>query len=184
VFSDLPTDQAALLDAHFRLLGLWNRKLNLTTEDSVERHYGESVFLARHLPAGAWRIVDIGSGPGFPGFPVAVLRPECSVTLVESHQRKAVFLKEATRGLKNVRVRAVRAEAVTDTYDWAISRAVSYEDLARCLPRLAPRVALLTGGAEPIAALGYTWEEPIALTGSTSRFLRIGSVSRETPCFT
>jgi 16S rRNA (guanine527-N7)-methyltransferase len=67
-------------------------------ETAVVRHYCESLYLAIHLPPGGHRIVDLGSGAGFPGFPIAVARPECSVVLVESHQRKAAFLKEAARG--------------------------------------------------------------------------------------
>ena len=165
------------LQAHYDLLRKWNQKLNLTSEESLERHYGESLFLAEHLPPGNLRIVDIGSGPGFPGFPVAVVRPECSVTLVESHQRKAVFLREAGRKLRNVRVLAVRAEDVNERFDWAISRGVSYQDLGRVLPRLAPNVALLTGAEEPSAGLSMLWETGILLPDSRNRFLR---VSRET----
>ena len=170
------------LEAHYQLLKKWNRVLNLTSVDdydeAVERHYGESLFLGRHLPDGVLRIADIGSGAGFPGIPVAVLRPDCLVTLIESHQRKAVFLREATRGLSNVRVISKRAEDVMEGFDWVISRAVSYEDLGKNLKRLASRVALLTGADEPPVKLGFCWEPPIALPGGTNRFLR---VSRETP---
>src|ERR1017187_6190482 len=99
----------------------WNRSLNLTAirsrEEAIERHYCESLFLGARLPAGALRIADVGSGAGFPGFPVAVLRPECSVTLIESHKRKAVFLREASRTLPNVRVFAKRAEDVGERFD-------------------------------------------------------------------
>src|ERR1035441_7985957 len=90
----------------------WNQKLNLTSirnrEEAIQRHYGESLFLGMRLPPGAWKIADIGSGAGFPGFPVAVLRPDCQVTLIESHQRKAVFLRESSRKQPNIRVLARR----------------------------------------------------------------------------
>jgi 16S rRNA (guanine(527)-N(7))-methyltransferase RsmG len=161
------------LEEHYRLLKLWNRKLNLTSEESLERHYGESIFLAEHLPAGRLRIADIGSGAGFPGFPVAVVRPDCAVTLIESHQRKAVFLKEVSRGHANIRVLAERAEEVDEEFDWAISRAVSYEDLSGSLKRFGGRAALLTGAASPPGELGFEWEEPIPLPGSKQRFLRM-----------
>ena len=52
------------LEAHYQLLQKWNQKLNLTSEESLERHYGESLFLAERLPPGTLRIVDIGSGAG------------------------------------------------------------------------------------------------------------------------
>ena len=165
------------LEAHRRLLEKWNRVLNLTRISDVERNYGESLFLGRHLPAGRLRICDVGSGAGFPGFPVAVLRPDCEVTLIESHQRKAVFLKEAARGLANVRVLACRAEDVEEGFDWAISRAVSAADLGGLLGRLASNVALLTG-AEEASIPGFAWETAIPLPDSRNRYLRLGH------CFT
>jgi 16S rRNA (guanine527-N7)-methyltransferase len=86
---ELSPGQVEALEAHYRLLLRWNRTLNLTSirkiEEAVERHYCESLFLGTHLPQDLLRIADIGSGAGFPGFPVAVLRPDCSVTLIESH---------------------------------------------------------------------------------------------------
>src|SRR5690242_14425854 len=122
----LAPGQFERLGAHYELLLKWNRVLNLTSvrslNEAAERHYGESLFLASRLPAGSFRIVDIGSGAGFPGFPVAVARPDCQITLVESHQRKAVFLREASRGMPNVAVGAQRAESVSENFDWAISR--------------------------------------------------------------
>jgi 16S rRNA (guanine527-N7)-methyltransferase len=165
------------LEEHYRLLQLWNKKLNLTSENSLERHYGESVFLAEHLPPGALHVVDIGSGAGFPGFPVAVVRPDCQVTLVESHQRKAVFLKEASRPHTNIRVLAKRAEEIEERFDWAISRGVSYRDLKVNLKRLAANAALLSGADAPPPELGFDWLAPIPLPGSRQRFLY---VSRET----
>ena len=175
---ELSSGQVAALETHYQLLLRWNRTLNLTsikkTEEAVERHYCESLFLGTHLPQGALRMADIGSGAGFPGFPVAVLRPDCSVTLIESHQRKAVFLREASRNLPNVRVLARRAESVEEQFDWAISRAVSYQDLASFLKNLAPSVDLLTGGEEPPDGFGFVWQPPIPVPWSRQRFLRTG----------
>lgn len=169
----------AALEAHYRLLEKWNRTLNLTRITEVERNYGESLFLGQHLPAGELRICDIGSGAGFPGFPVAILRADCEVTLIEAHQRKAVFLKEASRGRANIRVVAKRAEDVDDKFDWAISRAVSDVDLSAVLPRLAEQVALLTGVEEPQIA-GFQWQTAILLPESRNRYLRIGHANCST----
>jgi 16S rRNA (guanine527-N7)-methyltransferase len=180
---ELSPGQVEALEAHYQLLLRWNRVLNLTSikrmEEAVERHYCESLFLGTHLPQGRLRIADIGSGAGFPGFPVAVLRPDCSVTLIESHQRKSVFLREASRNLPNVRVVAIRAEDVKEQFDWAISRAVSYKDLALFLKDLAPSVDLLTGGEEPPDGSGFVWQAPILLPWGGQRFLRSGQ-----QCFT
>ena len=174
---DLSQGQVAALEAHYDLLLRWNKTLNLTTitslEEAVERHYCESLFLGAQLPAGNLRVVDVGSGAGFPGFPVGILRPDCSVALVESHQRKAVFLREASRKVGNVRVIGKRAEDVEAEFDHLISRAVSYEDLKRSLKRLAPAADLLTGAEEP-PGLGMDWDEAIAVPWGNARFLRIG----------
>jgi 16S rRNA (guanine(527)-N(7))-methyltransferase RsmG len=175
---ELSPGQVEALESHYQLLLRWNRTLNLTSikkmEEAVERHYCESLFLGTHLPQGRLRIADVGSGAGFPGFPVAVLRPDCSVTLIESHQRKAVFLREASRSLPNVRVLAKRAEDVNEQFDWAISRAVSYEDLASFLKNLAPNADLLTGGEEPPGGIGFVWQPQIPMPWGAQRFLRIG----------
>ena len=105
-----------------------------------------ALFLARFLPVGSFRSIDVGSGPGFPGIPVAIYRPDCQVTLIESHQRKAVFLREAIRGLSNVTVVAGRAEDVKQEFDWVISRAVDPDEVLGL--RLAPRFALLIGDSD------------------------------------
>ena len=180
----LAPDHIHKLEAHYELLSRWNRRLNLTSiaslDVAVERHYCESVFLAGHLPESSLTIVDIGSGGGFPGIPVAILRPDCPVTLVEAHQRKAVFLKEASRGLPNVRVLPTRAEEMAEVFDCAISRAVSYADLVPILKKVARTADLLTGEEEPPGEMCFTWNEVIRLPWGTNRFLRLG-VSR---CFT
>jgi 16S rRNA (guanine527-N7)-methyltransferase len=175
---ELSAPQVAALERHFELLLKWNRVLNLTSVrdpgEMVERHYCESLFLAARLPAGTLSIADIGSGPGFPGFPVAVARPDCSVVLIESHQRKSVFLREAARFVSNVRVMAVRAEAVGEEFDHVISRAVSYADLGKSLKRMGRNADLLSGAEEPPASLGFDWGAPLALPWGDQRFLRIG----------
>src|SRR5258708_39356688 len=130
--SELQLDQ---LERHYNSLTRWNQRLNLTRirdlEESVKFHYCESLFLGRSLPSGIHRIVDVGSGGGFPGLPVAILRPECQITLIESHQRKSVFLREACRELQNVRVVPKRAEEIDESFDWLISRAVSPADILK-----------------------------------------------------
>ena len=150
-FCQLSSEQLDQLEQHYALLLRWNKVINLTrietVEAAVERHYAESLFLGSTLPACSLSIADVGSGGGFPGIPVAVLRPDCALSLIESHQRKAVFLKEAARAIKNIRVLAMRAEDVHEEFDWVISRAVSWQDLKATAFSLAPNLALL--GTEP-----------------------------------
>ncbi len=155
----LSSEQLDILEAHYNLMLRWNQRLNLTRivrlDDAVRVHYVESLFLATLLPPGAFSTADIGSGAGFPGIPLAVLRPECQVTLVESHQRKAVFLREASRDLKNVAVLAQRSQDVKQHFDWIVSRAVSPEEVIGL--SLSNHLALLIG-QEDAARLGPSWK--------------------------
>jgi len=144
-YGALNADQLNCLEDHYELLLRWNQKVNLTRitslTDAVRYHYCESLYLAQSLPKRALRIIDIGSGGGFPGIPLAIYRPDCEVTLVESHQRKAVFLGEAVRNLANVRVLPQRAENVGGEYDWMVSRAVRAKDILKL--RLAANISIL-----------------------------------------
>jgi 16S rRNA (guanine527-N7)-methyltransferase len=184
----LTSQQMGLLESHYALLNRWNRSLNLTSvrdmKDAITRHYGESLFLAAHLPEKCASVADLGSGAGFPGIPTAVLRPECSVTLIESHQRKAVFLKEATRHLGNVRVMAKRAEAVEGRFDWLVSRAVAPKEVLHFVPGLASNLALLLAredAAKLILGSKLRFEEPIPMPWLARSVVLLGKyVSRET----
>ena len=175
---ELSAEQIGQLGQYYELLTRWNKVLNLTSvrtiEEAVERHYCESVFAACHLPEVAVSIADVGSGAGFPGLPIAIVRPQCSVALIESHQRKAVFLREAARDLGNVRVIAKRAEEVTERFDWVVSRAVRYSDIAGVLKKLGRNAELLTGEVRRSELAGFDWQEPIPLPWGERRYLWIG----------
>ncbi len=169
-------EQIIQLSRHYVLLKQWNQRVNLTaireSRKIVERHFGESLFLAVNLPE-AKTVVDVGSGAGFPGLPLAVARPETTVTLVESITKKAVFLKEAGRELGNVRVLRARAGEVDERFDWAVCRAVSPAEVLPVLRNLADNVALMV--SQDIAAgLGEGWERPIPLPWGDQRVLVMG----------
>lgn len=161
-YGHLISAQLEQLEAHYNLLLRWNQRLNLTRitslEDAVRFHYCESLFLALSLPTKPLRIVDIGSGGGFPGIPVAIFRPDCELTLVESHQRKAVFLREASRNIANIRVIAARAEEVNEKFDLAISRAVSLSELVSL--GLAGEFNLLVGASDAAQLTGSSTRLP------------------------
>jgi 16S rRNA (guanine527-N7)-methyltransferase len=159
----LTQHQLDLLEQHYRLLCNWNKRINLTrirnAREAVRFHYCESLFLGQWLPKGKLRIADVGSGAGFPGIPLAVLRPDCTIDLIESHQRKAAFLREASRQRANVNVVSKRAEECPGGYGWMISRAVRVEELLKL--KLAPNLALLVGpgDADGLEVLKLPWGE-------------------------
>jgi hypothetical protein len=180
----LTPTQIGELFRHYSLLVRWNETLNLTSvrglEDAVVRHYCESLFLAAHLPGTPLSAIDAGSGGGFPGIPLAVLRSNCRVTLAESRQRKAVFLREATRHLPNVQVAACRFEELSMTFDWVVSRAVKWAPVLKWASGggRASSVALLLGRDDAVAAVasgGLDRHETIPLPWGLRRVLVVGN---------
>lgn len=118
------------LERYLDLLLLWNQRINLTAvRDAagiIEKHFLDSLAVVPHIPGDAATLVDVGSGPGFPGAVIALARPALRATLVESNQKKAAFLQALRRELPipNVTVLAQRAESsAPGTFDVAVSRA-------------------------------------------------------------
>src|SRR5438552_18916429 len=113
----LSEDQLQQISTYLDLLLKWNARINLTSvrdpEEILSRHFGESFFLAEHLFSDEPIIFDLGSGAGFPGLPLAIYAPQAKITLLESQNKKATFLKEVARALTltNVNVFSSRAEA-------------------------------------------------------------------------
>jgi 16S rRNA (guanine527-N7)-methyltransferase len=122
--------QLAQLIAHYEMMLAWNRHTNLTRiinpEDAARLHYGESLFGAQFVGE-AKKILDIGSGAGFPAVPLAVRLPDLEVTALEANQKKALFLQEAKEALKleNFQVARARVEAFDlHGFDLLTSRAL------------------------------------------------------------
>src|ERR1700674_1377292 len=91
--------QIIYIQRYMKLLLKWNEKINLTAiRDPLEilyRHFCESMFAAAAVPLEGGRLADVGSGAGFPGLPLKIIRAELEVFLVESNAKKATFLAEA-----------------------------------------------------------------------------------------
>ena len=173
------------------LLLKWNARTNLTAvrqpEQIVERHFGESFFAAQHLLAGpVTSTIDLGSGAGFPGLPMAIYAPSVKFTLIESQSKKATFLKEAVRttGLKNVTIYAGRAEDFPGKAELVMMRAVEKFAVSAAVATglVAPggRLALLISEAQMTAAEqllpGLRWSVPIAIPKSNARVLLVGAL--------
>jgi 16S rRNA (guanine527-N7)-methyltransferase len=106
----------AQLAVYLELIVKWNARTNLTAirtpEEIVRRHFGESLFAGLHLGE-CPTLLDFGSGAGFPGIPIQLVRPDIAVTLAESQGKKAAFLREVVRTLGiSAEVWADRVEAM------------------------------------------------------------------------
>lgn len=179
------------ISKYIDILVKWNARINLTAvrapEEMVQRHFGESFFAANHVLSQGTveRVIDLGSGAGFPGVPFAILAPQAQVTLIESNQKKAAFLRELIYqlDLKNAKVFADRGEKYAHTADVVTMRAV--ESFSKVLPlaiRLAEprgRVALMIGSSQVQEATGsgdqMMWSEPLPVPGGHSRVLLVGT---------
>ncbi len=140
------------MERHFALMLKWNRTVNLTSitemQEAVDRHYAECLFLGVSCPLRPESLADIGSGAGFPGVPLAVLWPQCQVTLVESDTRKAAFLRECRDLVPNLRVECVRSEHLTGEFDAVVGRAVRPADIVRVGRRCSRMVGLLISSSD------------------------------------
>jgi 16S rRNA (guanine527-N7)-methyltransferase len=185
----LTQPQTNQFEAYLSLLLSWNERVNLTAirdeEGILSRHFVESILCARSLPDGIVTLLDLGSGAGFPGIPIALCRPEISVTLAESQGKKAAFLNEALRvlGVRGM-VHAQRAELLTALFDCVTLRAVDRMEqavqAARRLVRPGGWLALMTTGTELghlQAAVGeeLTWSRTVQLPGSVDRLIAFGT---------
>ncbi len=166
-------------------LDRWNARINLTAirdpAEMVSGHLLDSLAI-RPLIEGK-SLIDIGTGAGFPGFPMAVLRPDCQFTLVESHARKSVFLREASRELPNIRVVEQRAESLSLRFDWIVSRGVRWKKPLDLVPRLGDHIALLLGesdAAELRRKHEIAWSPTTRLPWGERRVMLTGCVPRGT----
>lgn len=126
-------------------------------EELESRHVPECLALARMLPEGPGRLVDVGSGGGLPGIVIAIARPDLEVTLVESTRKKADFLRTTTRSLDlDLEVINERAESLSGDFDLATARAVA--PLDRLIPWVMP---LLRPGGRLFAVKGENWPQEL-----------------------
>ncbi|RLJ67401.1 16S rRNA m(7)G-527 methyltransferase [Lacinutrix venerupis] len=131
-FPNLTVDQ---IDKFTKLEALyqdWNLKINVVSRKDIDelylRHVLHSLAIAKVIEfKDGTKIMDVGTGGGFPGIPLAILYPECSFHLVDSIAKKLKVVNEVVEGLglENVKTTHTRVEEINDTYDFIISRAVA-----------------------------------------------------------
>jgi 16S rRNA (guanine527-N7)-methyltransferase len=172
------------LAVYLELLLKWNARMNLTAirepEEIVRRHFGESLFAGGYVGRGA-TLLDFGSGAGFPGVPVQLMRPDVQVTLAESQGKKTAFLREVVRALglrSEVWAERVEAMPAERQFDVVAMRAVDKmeaavrEGVARARARM-----LILGTLErmdyPAVQAGFTRVEEVRLPESQGGILLV-----------
>ena len=142
----LNDDQVGAFAEYAALLDKWNARMNLTSvrdpDETINAHFVDSCLALRHVEiASGARIADIGSGAGFPGVPIAIVRPDAQVTLIEADGRKASFLHTARSALRlgnlSIAAKRVEPESVPDAwvglFDGVVSRyTASVEWVSNC----------------------------------------------------
>jgi 16S rRNA (guanine527-N7)-methyltransferase len=197
VHAGLPALTQELSDRFETYLGLilrWNARTNLTAirdeAGILSRHFVESIACANAIPPGTSSLLDFGSGAGFPGIPIALCRPEISVTLAESQTKKAAFLREAVRTLGlSASVHAGRAETLAATFDCVTMRAVDQmqKAVSKAMRLISPGgslVLMTTGPESPMlkrhAGSGFTWNPTIRLPFGENRQIEVGLRTNDT----
>jgi 16S rRNA (guanine527-N7)-methyltransferase len=131
---DLPAERQEKLLAYVALLYKWNRTYSLTAlreqEKAVSHHLLDSLAIVPFVPPGS--LLDVGSGGGTPGIPVAIARPDVQVTLLDSNSKKAAFLQQAVieLGLTNVSVHGGRVEQYHPAIGFAAITSRAFAELA------------------------------------------------------
>jgi 16S rRNA (guanine527-N7)-methyltransferase len=172
---DLPEGAIARLAGHLALVEKWNRVHNLTavrsTDQMVPLHVLDSLSILSHLGAAA-DVIDVGTGAGLPGIPLAIARPAMRVTLLDSSHKKCAFLQQAKTelALDNVEVICDRVESWRPErkFDLAVSRAFS--DLADFVEQARHLVA---PGGRLIAMKGVHPFDEIARVPATHRVSQV-----------
>jgi 16S rRNA (guanine527-N7)-methyltransferase len=188
VLNDVQVEQ---IQQYTKTLWAWNDKVNLTAiRDPLEvlyRHFCESMFGSALLPVENCRLADVGSGGGFPGLPLKIIRPDLQLCLVESNVKKATFLAELIRELRltDARVLVSRYEELGEEIaplDVVCSRALgdfpNFLAWAASPSVSAKQVLLWLGGRdldEVRAQPSWTWSEPVSIPKSLQRFLLTGT---------
>lgn len=134
-FPDLTARQKEQMEALDGLYREWNAKINVISRKDIDNlylhHVLHSLAIAKFMQfqAGS-KILDLGTGGGFPGIPLAILFPSCTFTLVDSIGKKITVAREVSEalGLENVKTHVGRAEEVKEKFDFVVTRAVAKID--------------------------------------------------------
>jgi len=183
--------QIEQIQQYTKILLAWNDRINLTAiRDPLEilyRHFCESMYGATVVPVEKCRLADVGSGAGFPGLPLKIIRPDLEVFLIESNIKKATFMVEVIRelGLTDAKVLVSRYDELGEEVaplDFVCSRALG--DFAKLLawagsPQVSAKNVLFWLGGRDLgevrAISGWDWDAAKPMPHSLQRLLLLGS---------
>ncbi|HSS95376.1 MAG TPA: 16S rRNA (guanine(527)-N(7))-methyltransferase RsmG [Terriglobales bacterium] len=189
----LTNEQLNNISIYIDILLRWNARMNLTAvrepEDIMRRHFGESLFTARYLFPDVEgqppiKIIDVGSGAGFPGLPIKLWLRNAQVTLIEANNKKVSFLREVIRGitLMNIDVFSGRAES----YQGPLGDIVTFRAVEKFEATLPTAARLIASGGKLAILIGegqyekakslmpmLHWNAAVNIPGSVNRILAI-----------
>lgn len=182
--------QRTAFEQYLSLLFKWNKTHNLTAirnvDDVVKRHFLESISLIPHLGS-AQTILDLGTGAGFPGLPIAIMCPHLHVTVLDSAHKKIAFCQEAIRTCHLQNATAILAnandpstplkigkfEAIVSRATWALA---DYIPVALCYVQSPNGIILAMKGPRHQAELNVTPPLPTTVHGPEIRTLSTGGI--------
>ncbi len=176
----LPPQARGKLAAFLALLAKWNRTYNLTAirepERMVTHHVLDALSVLPHLPSRAVRVLDVGSGGGVPGLPLAIARPATAFVVLDANQKKGAFLQQAAieLGLGNVEAVTARVEAYAPAAPFDVVVARAFSDLAT-FARAGRR--LLAPGGHLLAMKGGIPEDEIAALPTNVRVVAVPALA-------
>lgn len=196
--TELSVEQTEKLEHYLQLLKKWQKAINLVSKNTIEtawqRHFIDSTQLSPYIPEGS-NVTDLGSGAGFPGLVLAVIRPDLSVTLIESDTRKCAFLSNVSRETStNINIISERIEEASERPATDIITARALDTIKNLLDYSWPfieqnkdlKLLLLKGQKtdqeldESRVAYKYKYQKHQSSSDSEGVIVELSDVSRET----
>ncbi len=130
-------DQIKKFNDYYELLIEWNNKINLTAiteyDEVISKHFIDSILICSFIDLNGKKIIDIGTGGGFPGIPIKIINPDTDIVLVDSLNKRVNFLNEVISELKLEKIEAIHGRAedlghdknLRGKFDYSVSRAVA-----------------------------------------------------------
>lgn len=152
-YFDLSQEQEQLLTKFVEIIANWNTKINLISRKDIDNiwqnHILHSLSIAKYIDLSNKKVIDVGTGGGFPGIPLAIMFPSANFTLIDSVGKKVMVVNDVVENLKltNVKVFKARSTEIKDKFDFIVARAVaSFDVFYKETKHLVKKTNDLSGG--------------------------------------